>query len=91
MAHLDDEHLQATLTTALNGVSRTPFASLPLEATIQDVGIDSIGLSNLILDLETALDLEFEESLLLTLSEAETVAAFYASLKDHLVQHAHVA
>ena len=69
---------------AINSVSDRQFTDLPMDWTVRDVQLDSLGLSQVVFFLEEKLGRQLEEGVLLKLAEAETIGDFLLALRESL-------
>jgi acyl carrier protein len=80
--HLDDARLQDVLVAAINAATHEQIFSVPMEWTIDQIGVDSITLSEIIFHIEDALGIEIGEATLLRMVEASTVGEFFIALRE---------
>lgn len=73
---------QAVL-SAVNLVSENGLTALDHAARIEQIGLDSIGLTEVILRIEENLGMEISEPVLLEVADATTVGQFLKILSDY--------
>lgn len=80
MGQVSEATLNATLLAALNRITGKAYQTVPMDLPAEDVGLDSLGLSQVILHLEETLGRDIEDGVLLKLIEAETIGDFQIAL-----------
>lgn len=79
---MQPKSLVPLLLSGLNEVSATKYDTLPVNLTIEQIGLDSISLSQLVLFIEDELGYQIPDAMLIDIAKAETVgdvaAAFAA-------------
>lgn len=74
--------IQAALLSSLKRVTGRQYTNVPLTMSVNEIGVDSLGLSQVVLHIEEAMGSEIEDAVLTELIEAETIGDFYHALVD---------
>lgn len=82
---MSEVELQVLLLRALNTVSGSMFEDLDLDASVEDLGLDSLGLTEMILFLEDHTGAEIPEAVLDQLAGVDSVRRFHEVLAGHFV------
>lgn len=67
------ENLDSILATAIGKLGRADNITYDLDAPVESLGIDSIGLTELVLEIEEMLGEEMDEELLVGFTDARTL------------------
>ncbi len=76
----NSERIKSVLLAEFNRLTPAPQAALQLDLEIEQIGLDSISLTQIVFAIEEALNLELSEAVIGELSEAHTIGNFYETL-----------
>lgn len=77
----DEAELKALLLGAFNRVSPVALREFPDDLPVEQIGLDSLGLSQIVLELEEKLDVTLDDDVLAQLIQAETTGDLLAVLR----------
>jgi len=84
---IDRDRVAAALRDSLHTVAEIPADKVSPDASIVSLGLDSLRLSEVIMEVEALLSLELPEATLLRLNDATTVGAIEQIVSEALAAH----
>lgn len=86
MPDVSEAAINSALLSALNRVTGKGYSAVPFQMPAAEVGLDSLGLSQVILHLEETIGCEIDDRVLIKLIEAETIGEFQVALLEQLAE-----